>query len=194
LRGLASRVPGWNTLRASPELIAACGRLTLGRGTKGSEIGSKTGFESHRGCVGASVEARMGVWRPKFQTISADSRRRMATGSYGFYGLELANSVRQPAWSVHHQCAVRVGRTAQGRRVIRWPASSGWLPFCRAHVRPMAHDPTRPCRCMKNRTWYRFTFYVWRLSYRYRMLSRVRLGQRVERRAGVPGFKSDLCL
>ena len=51
---------------------------------KALKNGSKAGFESHRGCVEASVEARIGVWRPKFQMISADSQRRMATGSYGF--------------------------------------------------------------------------------------------------------------
>jgi hypothetical protein len=47
-------VTGWNTLRKNPELIAACGRLAMGRGTKGSEkqLQSEV-WEASRQCRGS---------------------------------------------------------------------------------------------------------------------------------------------
>ena len=48
------------------------------------KIGPQAALGMPGGGAKALAEARMGVWRANFQMISADSQRRMATGSYGF--------------------------------------------------------------------------------------------------------------
>ena len=55
-------VTGWNTLRKNPELIAACGRLAVGRGQCSVQIRPPSGFGDalgRREGLGGGLDGRL---------------------------------------------------------------------------------------------------------------------------------------